>query len=414
VKRAFSSLALVCLLVLWGCSGKNEKADKPAPTPTASGVIVIPPDSPKLAQIRVEPMQMQAVPSGEVTAPGKVEANPNRVSRVPLPVAGRVTQVLVKLGDSVKSGQPVLVIESSDADAAAAAFIQNEAGITQANALMTQANAALAKANTTQRKAQADYDRVVELFEHDAVAKKEVLNTESDLKQAKAEVETAKAGVEQAKAAIEQAKALREQSQRRLAMLGLKPGEAKPQVVLHSPLAGKVMEINVVAGEFRNDTTVPVMTIADLRSVVVSSDVPENSLRLVRKGESVDITLDAYPGQTFPGRVTRLADTLDPKTRTVKVLIELDNSRGLFRPEMFGRIRHVNSVEQMPVLPIGAIFQEGGQGSGHNVVFVEQSKGRFERRQVELGSRIGEFVAVISGVSLGERVVVDGVMLLRS
>jgi len=410
--RACHLLMLACLLVASGCAGKSEQSEKaarPSPTPSTSGVIVIPPDSPKLAQIRVEPMQVQAVPAGEVIAPGKVDVNPNRVSRLPLPVAGRVSQVLVKLGDTVKAGQPILTLESSDADAAAAGYLQSEAGIRQANAALTQANAALAKANTTQRKAQADYDRVTDLFEHDAVAKKEVLNAESDLRQAKAEVETAQAGVEQAKAGIEQAKALRAQAARRLTVLGLKPGEARPQIVVHSPLAGKVLEISVVAGEFRNDTTAPVMTIADLKSVMISSDVPESSIRLIKVGESVDITLDAYPGQTFHGRVARLADTLDPKTRTIKVLIELDNSRGLFRPEMFGRMRHLEAVRQMPVLPVGAIIQ----GDGRNLVYVELSKGRFEARQVELGNRVGEVVAITSGVSPGERVVVDGVMLLK-
>ncbi|HZS09038.1 MAG TPA: efflux RND transporter periplasmic adaptor subunit [Blastocatellia bacterium] len=397
--------------LLAGCGSKTAPNIAPTPTPaTSSGVIIIPPDSPKLAQIRVEPMQTQAVPAGEVTAPGKVEANPNRISRVPLPVGGRITQVLARLGDSVKAGQPILTIESSDADAAAAVYLQSEAGITQANAALTQANAALSKANNTERKAQADYDRVLDLFEHDAVAKKEVLNAESDLRQAKAEVENARAGVEQAKAGIAQARALREQSRRRLAVLGLKPGEAKPQVIVHAPLAGKVLEISVVAGEYRNDTTAPVITIADLKSVVVSSDVPESLIRLIRAGESVEITFDAYPDQTFHGRVARTADTLDPKTRTIKVLVELDNSRALFRPEMFGRIRHVEAVRQMPVLPVGAVIQ----GDGNNVVYVEQSKGRFELRQVGLGARVGDVVAIISGVSPGERVVVDGVMLLRS
>src|SRR5215470_13604397 len=108
----------------------------------------------------------------------------------------------------------------------------------------------------------------------------------------------------------------------RLRLLGLKPGEAEPLVVVRAPLAGKVMEISIVAGEYRNDTTAPVMTIADLRRVWMTSDVPENSIRLISVGESVDITLDAYPGQAFSGRVERVADTLDPKTRTIKVMIE--------------------------------------------------------------------------------------------
>jgi len=411
--KRFLLLGLGCAL-LAGCGSKPKMASAPAPTPpTASNIIIIPPDSAKLAQIRVEPMKTEAIPSSEVTAPGKVEVNPNRISRVPLPASGKVAQVFVKLGDSVAAGQPLLTLESPDADAALAAFLQSAAGVTQANAALTQANAALSKASNSQRKAQADYDRAVDLFEHNAVAQKEVLNAENDLKQAKAEVESAQASIEQSKAAIEQAKALREQSQRRIATLGLKPGEAKPQLVVRAPLAGKVLDLTIVAGEYRSDTVTPVMTIADLRSVWVSSDVPENSIRLIKAGEAVQIALDAYPDQSFSGRVARIADTLDPKTRTIKVMVELDNSRSLLRPEMFGRIRHLGEVRPTPVLPAGAIIRDG-QGEGRNLVYVEQSKGRFEMREVVLGNRVGDQVAIVSGVTPGERVVVDGVMLLRN
>lgn len=408
--RRMLLLGLSCALFA-ACGGQSKSAPAPSPTPQSpSNVIVIPPNSPKLEQIRVEQVKTETIPAGEVAAPGKVEANPNRISRMPLPAAGKVAQVLVKLGDSVSAGQPLIILESPDADAAMAAFLQSVAGVTQANAALTQANSSLSKANNAQRKAQADYDRAVDLFEHNAIAQKEVLNAENDLKQAKAEVETSKAGVEQAKAAIEQAKAVREQAQRRIAVLGLKPGDAKPQLVVRAPLAGKVLDISIVAGEYRNDTSAPVLTIADLRSVWVSSDVPENSIRLIKAGESVDITLDAYPDRSFNGRVARIADMLDPKTRAIKVMVELDNKGGLLRPEMFGRIRLLEAVLPTPVLPVGAIMQ----GDGRNVVYVEQSRGRFEMREVVTGHRAGDLVAIISGVSVGERVVVDGVMLLRN
>jgi len=397
-RRLWLLFVFACALASAGCGNAKLNANQPPPSPAPSsppGVVIIPPDSPKLAQIRVEPIKLEAMPAGEVTAPGKVEVNLNRVSRVPLPVAGRVTHVLVKLGDSVAAAQPLLTLESPDANAAITTYRQSESAITQANAALSQANAALVKA-------QADYDRSVDLYEHDSIAQKEVVNTGSALKQAKAAVEVARAG-------IEQANAVRAQALKTLALLGLDPGETKPQVVVRAPLAGKVLEIGVVAGEYRNDTTAPMLTIADLRKVWVTSDVPENLIRQISTGESVDITLDAYPDQTFSGRVARVADTLDPKTRTMKVMVELDNARGRFKPEMFGRIRHLEAKRNMPALPVGAVIQD----SGKNIVYVEQSKGRYESREVVIGNRVGGMVAVLSGVNVGERVVVDGVMLLR-
>jgi cobalt-zinc-cadmium efflux system membrane fusion protein len=385
------------LVLMVSCEREQKAAYTPAPAPQAPpGVVIIPPDSPKLAQIRVEPLRLADLPAGEVTAPGKVEANPNQVSRVPLPVPGRITRVLAKLGDSVAAGQPILMIESPEANDASANYSQSEFLITQAKAALTQANVATAKAK-------ADYDRATALFEREAVAQKETLNTKSAYEQSQA-------AAEQAAAAVEQAKAARTLALKRLQLLGLEPGEAKPQIVVRSPLAGKVLELSVVAGEYRNDTTAPVMTIADLRTVWVTSDVPENSLRLVKPGETVDILFDAYPGEEFRGRVARVADMLDPKTRTLKVMIELDNARGRLKPEMFGRIRHVEAVRRVPALPVGAIIQDGGK----NIVYVEQSKGRFEAREVITGHRSGDLVTIVSGAQPGERVVVDGVMLLRS
>ena len=394
----FSLLWLVvCLIALGACGGNaRPNANEAAPPSVPQGVIVIPPDSPKLAQIRVEPVQISEVPTGEVTAPGKVEANPNHISRVALPVAGRITQVMVKLGDSIKAGQPLLAVESPDADGARGAYAQSVAAMGQASATLAQAKSALVKV-------QADYDRAVDLLEHDAIPQKEMLN-------AKAAFEQSKAGVDAASAGVEVARAAREQARQRLTLLGLKENEAKREVVVRSPLSGKVLEISVVAGEYRNDTAAPLLTIADLHTVWVTSDVAENSVRLIKVGELVEITLDAYPGETFRGRVARLSDTLDPKTRTIKAMIDLDNARGRLRPEMFARIRLSESVREMPVLPVGAVIQ----GEGRNVVYVELSKGRFEERQVEIGSRVGDFVAVLSGLNPGERVVVDGVMLLKT
>ena len=96
---------------------------------------------------------------------------------------------------------------------------------------------------------------------------------------------------------------------------------------------------NVAPGEYRNDTGTPLMTIADLSRVWLASDVPESAIRLIRVGEHVTTTMVAYPGEAFEGRVARIADVLDPQTRTVKVYVDLANPGGRFRPEMFATIR---------------------------------------------------------------------------
>jgi cobalt-zinc-cadmium efflux system membrane fusion protein len=345
------------------------------------GTIVLPSGSPMLLQIRRQPAGVAQLPTDEVVAPGKIDANPNRVSKVLLPVAGRVTDVLVKMGDSVRKGQPLLTLQSPDADAAMSAYLSAQAALAQAQAGLI--------------KAQADDDRAADLFAHNAIAKKDVLAADSLLAQAKA--------------AVEQAQAVREAGARRLTVLDLKPNDFEQQVCVRSPLAGKVLELSVVPGEFRNDTTAALMTIADLSSVWVTSQVPESYIRFVQVGERVEISLVAYPGETFEGHVSRIADTVDPQTRTVRVQAEMDNKSGRFRPEMFGSIHHIESMSPTLVLPAGAVIQRGDK----TVVFVETAPGRFEQRQVSIGARAGAVVRVLNGVTPGESIVVDGGMLLQ-
>lgn len=368
-----------------GCGGASKPgattAEKPAPTPTESGRIEIPADSPKLKQIQIAEVKLASMPTDEFTAPGKVEANPNHVSKVLLPVAGRVAEVMVRFGDAVKKNDPVLTVESPEADASASAAMQAEAQLTDAQA--------------TLNKAQQDFERVSELFKGDAIAKKEVVAAETILAQAKT--------------ALRQAQTAQQQAAARLELFGLRPGSFRQRIVVRAPLSGKVTEMTVVAGEYRNDLSAPLMTIADLSSVWISAEVPESSIRLVKPGEIFDVSLSAYPGEVFHSRVARMADAVDPQTRTLKVWAELGNPGGKLRPEMFGEVRHIEGYHQVPVVPVRSVIQTQGKA----VVYRETGPGRFEQITVEVGRRSGEMLPVTRGLKAGDRVVVDGAMLLR-
>ena len=371
----------VCALTVAVCGCRRaEPVAEAVPFTPAAGSVSVPPDSPMLKQIRREPVSSLELATDDVIAPGKIEANPNRVSKVVAPVAGRVASVLVKVGDAVRQHQPLFTIESPDADAAMSAHLQADAAVSQSKATLT--------------KAQTDADRAKDLFEHNAVAKKDLQSAENTLAQAQA--------------SLEQAEAAREQAKRRLSVLGLSPRDFQQQVVVRSPLSGKVLELSVVPGEYRNDTSAAVMTIADLSTVCVSSQVPETYIRFIRPHERVEISLIAYPDETFEGHVLRIADTVDPLTRTVKVQAEMDNPHGRFRPEMFGSIHHIESTARTPVVPLTAVIE----GNGRSTVFVEAAPGRFDERAVVVGKKAGAVVRIVSGLEPGELIVVDGAMLL--
>jgi cobalt-zinc-cadmium efflux system membrane fusion protein len=378
-------LALAAIAILAaGCgegAGAPAAAARTTPPVVEPGVVTIPAGSPQLALLKVGPVGVADVPQNDVVAPARVVIDPNRVAKVLLPVPGRIVDVMARLGDHVEQGQPVVAVESPEADAAAG-------GARQADAAERQAEATLAKA-------EGDHQRTRELLDHGAVAQKDLLAAQNDRAQALAALEAARVG--------------REQARRRLEMLGLTASGFRQRVLVRAPISGKVLEVGVAAGEYRNDTSAALMTVAELSRVWVSAEVPEPAIRFVRPGHAAAITLVAFPGRTFAGRVTRIADVVDPQTRTVKVHSELANPDGQLRPDMFGTVRYAGPSQRIPVVPITALVQQYGRP----VLFVERGAGAFERREVDLGSRVGEGVAIARGVAPGDRVVVDGAVLLK-
>jgi cobalt-zinc-cadmium efflux system membrane fusion protein len=374
-----------------GRSGVDERRPAVTSARTSSQempLIVVPTDSQRFKQLRIEAVPQLAFVTDEVVAPARVMINPNRISRVLPPVQGRVLKVFVKLGDSVTEGQPLVMLDSPDADAAISTYLQTDATLRQTK--------------VTLAKAETDLQRARNLLQFQGISEKDALAAQND--------------VATARAALETAAATREQALRKLALFGLKPTELQQAVTIRAPIAGVVTDISVAPGEYRgavqfhSDISAGgLISIADLSTVWVSSDVPEPSMRLIHIGEGVDIAFVAYPGEKFAGRVARIGPTLDPQTRTLKVYVDLANPQRKFVPEMFGTIRLAGPSREMPVVPAAAVVQEYGRSE----VFVERGPGQFERRMVTTGVRSGDRVAITSGLDVNSRVVVDGAILLR-
>jgi cobalt-zinc-cadmium efflux system membrane fusion protein len=379
----------VATLGLAGC-GKPDQAEAEARIQTAAtparqdppGLVVLGADAPELREMTVQVVRAVPMPSDEVTAPARIEANPNRVGHAVLPVPGRIVRVLVKLGDPVKQGQPVAQIESPAVAEAESAYIQAESSVRQAEAGIA--------------KAEADAARLKDLFEHQAVAQKEVLAAETT--------------ATLAKASLEQAHSAREQARRRLELLGLKPGGFQQLVTVSAPISGKVLELSMVEGEYRNEINTPLITIADLSRVWATSEVPESKIRYCKIGGTADLELIAYPNETFRARVTRIADTVDRETRTIRVSAELENAGGRLRPEMFGTLRYADGLRPLPWVPDSAVVRIGDK----DYVFIEQAAGRFLSTPVTLGSRRDGGFAVTSGIKPGDRVVTEGSVYLKA
>ncbi|MBL8538897.1 MAG: efflux RND transporter periplasmic adaptor subunit, partial [Betaproteobacteria bacterium] len=186
-------------------------------------------------------------------------------------------------------------------------------------------------------------------------------------------------------------------------------GRVRDTLNLRAPATGVVLEKMVVEGT-RFMPGEPLLRIADLSTLWLIADVFEQDLAVVRPGQRAKIRVNAYPDRVFEGRVAFVYPTLDAKTRTAQVRIELANPGGLLKPAMYANVEFGAPAGAVPVLtvPASSVIRSGAR----EVVLVQLGEGRFEPRPVVLGVQGDEYVQVREGVSAGEPVVVSANFLI--
>jgi len=180
-------------------------------------------------------------------------------------------------------------------------------------------------------------------------------------------------------------------------------------VTITSPIAGSVIDLAVAPGAYWNDTTAALMTVADLKTVWVTANVPEKDTALVAKGQLVSVAFTAYPGRDQNGEVLFVSDVLDPDTRRTKVRIAFPNSDMRLKPNMFANVTFFAPPRVMPIVPATALILK----NDGDRAFVEVAPWTFEARPVATDFQEGEQAIVASGLKTGERVVVKGGVLLN-
>lgn len=186
-------------------------------------------------------------------------------------------------------------------------------------------------------------------------------------------------------------------------------GEPRRVLTFHSPVGGVVLERRATLG-MRFMPGEMLYQIADLSSVWLIADVFEQDIGRVRVGQPAVVRFDAYPGETFEGRVTYVYPTLRAETRSAQVRIELPNRGGRIKPAMYAQVEVPIPGRPVLAVPNDAVIDSGTR----RVVLVDLGEGRFEPREVALGVRGDAFVEVREGVKAGERVVVAANFLLDS
>ena len=188
-----------------------------------------------------------------------------------------------------------------------------------------------------------------------------------------------------------------------------KAGHPNIRLPIFTPLSGIVIDKLVLAGQYVKEGD-PLFSIADLSRVWTEVEVYENEFPFVKLGQRVEIISQSYPGKTFVGRVSYIYPFLDPKTRTVKVRVELPNPGLHLKPDMYVNASIKVPLEQTLVVPVTAVMDTGQR----QVVWVEVKPGVFEPRDVKVGTRVDDRVQIISGLLRGDSVAVSGGYLIDS
>lgn len=185
-------------------------------------------------------------------------------------------------------------------------------------------------------------------------------------------------------------------------------GNAKRTMTFRSPVSGVVLEKKALQG-MRFMPGESLYQIADISAVWVLADVFEQDIAHVKTGSRARMTIAAYPGQVFEGKVTYIYPTLNPETRTVQVRLEMANPRQLLKPAMFAQVEvPVAGHDNVVTVPLSAVIDSGVR----QIVLVQVGEGRFEPREVKLGQRGDNYVQVLEGVAEGEPVVVAANFLI--
>lgn len=351
--------------------------------------------------------------------------------------SGYLQAVTVRPGDAVQAGQVLAVIDHAALDAqvaqAQAALQVAQTGVQtaeanlaaaqaqQANAQAQVANAkaGVAKAQAQLADAQVTYQRTAVLVQQGALAQQNLDDAKAQLVTDQTAVAAAEAQVAQAEAQVQAARqqAAAAASQVRTQQAQVATQQAALQnariqlqyATITSPFSGVVVSRSLDPGAYVTPgTSTAILTIAQLDTLDVVVPVGESDLPQVHVGDPVRIQVDAYPGRTFTGRVSRIAGGVDPATRTVQVEIDIPNPGHLLRPGMYATAQIQAGTRQALVLPLSALV---AVGPDHFVWVVED--GKVTERPVTVGQATGDVVEITGGVTPRDLVVVRGTDLVR-
>jgi len=330
---------------------------------------------------KIFPSQFNAV----LTASGYVVAQTQ--AAIASKGTGRLVYLGVEEGDVVKKGEIIALLEHNDVDAA----------FEQAQANLKMAKADLLRREAEFHEAKLNNDRQENLFEKGLISKSEYDIAEARFKIANAAIAAAEAQID-------------------LSAAGVVSAQVDVQnTKIRAPFDGTVLSKNADIGEMvapfaaSSNSRGAVVTIADMNSLEVEADVSESNIQKVKLGQSCEIILDAFPEQRYPGVVHKIVPTADRAKATVLTKIRFVERDEKVLPEMSAKVNFLSGPQQIQtlseaitVIPKSAIIEKNGR----KVVFLLRGNVVSET-PVSVGRKFGGQVEIVSGVTAGEKVILD-------
>lgn len=364
-----AGIAAAAVLLLASCSSKPAPSTASAASNNDPHLFTVPQD--QLAHLNVVSLQPTEM-SRTLRLPGTVAYNAFTTTPVISQVSGPVGRITVVPGQMVKRGEPILYVSSPD---------------------FAQLRSNYIKARDAHELAHKNYARAQDLYQHHAIAERDLQTAESSEVQAQADLEAA------------------EQS---LRIVGANPDSImkarSAEVPVLAPISGEVVERLVAPGQLLQGGSTQCFTISDMRNVWVLVNVYQQDLNDVHVGDPATIHSDAYP-DVFHGKISYLGASLDPTTRTLQARIVTDNPGEKLKKDMYVTV-NVNAgvIRNALTVPDAAVLRDA---ENQPFVYVEVSPGQFAQRPIKIGDSHDGKTQVVAGVQAGDKVVGDGSLFLQ-
>jgi cobalt-zinc-cadmium efflux system membrane fusion protein len=368
---------VIAMSLLWltACGKTDQPANSDAATPPHNKSGPVSHDSSPRVETDIVDYSGQRQ---DLSLAGKIAYGEDRYSKISSPLQGRVIEVRAHLGDRVKAGAILLVIDSPD---------------------IAQAYSEYVKEHSELQYATRSHELAKDLYFNKALPLKDLKQAENELVKARAEFRRAKERLLSLRVPAEELNKPLDKQQ------------ITSRFEMKSPLTGIVVERMVTPGQsVGGDVNQVLFTVADLDMLQVVADVYERDLALVKEGQFAKVKVEAYPDVDFPATVAAVGDVVDPASRTIKLRAWVNNQDHRLKPEMFARLHiQVGDETRILVVPKESVLEADGK----QFVFVVEEPNHYIKREVKVSNFTRDHMRVLEGLTPGQRIVTKGAVLIK-